>query len=89
VNFDTNNLLPLPAPVSVWQDKEDNSIINVQFNNVLDKASAEKVSNYLIPGVIITAAELTNSASNGVVKLKVQAGSITVTQNYKISIAGV
>lgn len=89
VNFDTNNLLPLPAPVSILQDKEDNSIINVQFNNMLDKASAEKINNYIIPGLIITAAELNNSTNSGVVKLKVQAGSIAVTQNYQISITGV
>lgn len=89
VSFSNNNLLPLPAPVSVQQDKEDNSIIYVQFNNILDKASAEKVSNYIIPGVIITAAELANTVNSGVVKLKIQAGSIAVTQNYQISITGV
>ncbi|WP_313128356.1 Ig-like domain-containing protein [Anaerocolumna sp.] len=89
VNFDTNNLLPLSAPVFVIQDKDDNSIINVQFSNILDKASAEKISNYSIPGVIITAAELTNYVNSGVVKLKIQAGSIAVSQNYQIGITGV
>lgn len=89
VSFSTNNLLPLPAPVSIAQEKDDNSIINVQFNNILDEASAEKVSNYLIPGVTITTAELTNSINSAVVKLRIQPGTITTTQNYQINISGV
>lgn len=89
VSFNTNNLLPLPAPVSVVQDKDDNSIINIQFNNLLDEESAKKVSNYSIPGVTITSAELISSINSAVVKLKIQPGSIQVTQNYLISIAGV
>lgn len=89
VSFNTNNLLPLPAPVSIAQDKDDNSIINVQFNNILDETSAEKVSNYLIPGVTITTAELMNSINSAVVKLRIQPGSIIATQNYQINISGV
>ncbi len=88
-HHNNNNLLPLPAPVSIVQDKDDNSIINIQFNNLLDEVSAKKVSNYSIPGVTITSAELTNSINSAIVKLKVQPGSIQATQNYLISIAGV
>lgn len=89
VSFNTNNVLPLPAPVSIVQDKDDNSIINIQFNNLLDEESAKKVSNYSIPGVTITTAEVTNSINSAVVKLKIQPGSVQVTQNYLISISGV
>jgi len=43
----------------------------------------------LIPGVTITTAELTNSINSAVVKLRIQPGTITTTQNYQINISGV
>ncbi|MDF2951982.1 MAG: hypothetical protein K0S18_1565, partial [Anaerocolumna sp.] len=89
VNFSVNNLLPLPAPVSVAQTTNDNNAITVQFNHMLDETTAENKSNYTIAGVVITSAELTNTITGGTVKLTLQPGSLQTTKTYTLTVAGV
>jgi hypothetical protein len=89
VNFSVNNLLPLPAPVSVTQAPNDNNVLLVQFNQKLDETTAENKSNYSISGAVIAAAELTNTTSGGTVKLTLQQGSLSATKTYTLTISGV
>lgn len=89
VDFTINTVNPLPAPVSITQSQTDNNVVLIQFNNPLDKATAENKANYSIAGVTIQSAELTNSSGRGVVKLTVKLGTIPVEGNYPVVISGI
>ncbi|MFU0826377.1 MAG: BIG2 domain-containing protein [Lachnoclostridium sp.] len=84
-----NPVNPLPAPVSVTQSQSDNNVVLIQFNNRLDKTTAEKKANYSISGVKIQSAELTNDSYGKVVKLTLNTGSIPADGNYSIVISGI
>ncbi|WP_310603748.1 Ig-like domain-containing protein [Anaerosporobacter sp.] len=79
----------LPAPVSILQAANDNSVINLVFENKLDVASATKASNYSFNnGVIVESATLTqNDKSKAVVQLRVSIASIITTAEYQLSIS--
>lgn len=82
---------PLPAPVSVFQAANDNSVINVVFENKLDVASATKASNYSFNnGVVVESATLTqNDPTKAVVQLRVSLASIIDTAEYNLTISNV
>lgn len=81
----------LPAPVSVSQASNDNSVINVVFGNKLDVASATKASNYTFNnGVVVESATLTqNDKEKAVVQLRVAIASIANTEQYELTIGNV
>jgi hypothetical protein len=89
-NF-TENSDELPPPYSVSQSPKNTSQICVEFSNKLDVASAQNISNYVIPGVVITSAQVTkNTTDNGAeVLLTVADGSIAASVERPITIAGV
>lgn len=88
VDFNYKTTTALPAPVAILQDPNNNNIISVIFNQNLDKATAETISNYVIDQVSILSAELSNTSSGAVVKLKVKDGSIALTRDYSVIIYG-
>lgn len=88
VDFTSNITTALPAPAAILQDPNNNSVISIIFNQNLDKVTAETVSNYIIDKVSITSAELNNTTSGAIVKLKIKAGSITQTKDYSVLVYG-
>ncbi len=90
VNFSENGVNPLPAPVQITQSQNDNDIVIIQFNVKLDKASAEKESNYSIAGAKIIDADLKNNNSgNAVVELTLDEDSVSANGNYLAKISGI
>jgi hypothetical protein len=89
VDFTFKTTTALPAPVAIIQDPNNNNMISIIFNQNIDKATAETVSNYMIDQATILSAELNNTSSGAVVKLKVKDGSIALTKDYSIIIYGV
>lgn len=89
VDFTRQVIQPLPAPLVILQDQNNNSFINIVFSQNLDKATAENISNYYITDVTILSAELINNQAGATVKLKVKEGSITSSNSYSIYISGV
>ncbi|WP_455714058.1 Ig-like domain-containing protein [Anaerosporobacter sp.] len=81
----------LPAPTSVTQATNDNSVIDVVFGNKLDVATATKASNYTFNnGVVVESATLTqNDKDKAVVQLKVSIASIASTGKYELTIGNV
>jgi hypothetical protein len=81
----------LPAPTSVSQASNDNSIINVVFGNKLDEATATKASNYTFNnGVVVESATLIqNDKEKAVVQLRVSLASIADTGRYELTIGNV
>lgn len=80
----------LPAPKSVTQSPVNPSLLYVVFADKVDETSAQAVGNYSIPGVTITKAEVTsNSSSGATITLTVQAGTITYSTVYPITIKNI
>ena len=81
----------LPAPDNIYQSPDNLSQIYIHFTNMVDKQSAETISNYSIAGVPIQAAELKINASDlgATVVLTVADGAITISTPRPITIAGV
>lgn len=81
----------LPGPYAIKQSDTNLSQIVLDFEYMLDIESAQTISNYSIPGVIITRVEVTKNTkdSGATVVLTVADGSITVTVARPISISGV
>lgn len=82
---------PLPAPVSIVQATNDNSVVNVIFEHKLDVASATKASNYVFNnGVIVESATLTqNDTTKAIVQLRLSVASIINTDQYELTISNV
>lgn len=80
----------LAAPKAVTQSPVNPSVIYVTFGDKVDETSAQNVSNYYIPGVTITKAELTTNTSAGAtITLTLAAGSIPYTTIYPITIRNI
>ncbi|HKL79329.1 MAG TPA: Ig-like domain-containing protein [Mobilitalea sp.] len=81
----------LPPPYPIMQSSTNLSQITVDFTYMVDVISAETVSNYSIPGVIISSAVVTdnNKSSGATVTLTVLEGSIDVTVDRPITISGI
>ncbi len=80
----------LPAPESIEQSSDDPNIIQVIFDNKIDKATAENKNNYTILGVSISKAELIeNNNSGATVQLTLKEGAISVTATYAVTIKGI
>lgn len=81
----------LPAPLSVTQAGNDNSVINVVFGNKVDVASATKASNYTFnKDVVVESATLVqNDKEKAVVELRVSLASIANTGTYELTIGNV
>jgi hypothetical protein len=80
----------LPAPKKIVQASDDASIVYVTFAAKLDETTAEDVDNYEISGADIISAELTdNTSSSATVELKLEAGSITETSKYNVTVKGI
>lgn len=88
VDFNYKTTTALPAPAAILQDPNNNNIISVIFNQNLDKVTAETISNYVIDKVTILSAELNNTSSGAVVKLKIKEGSIALAKDYSVIIYG-
>lgn len=86
----TDSELTLQAPL-IKQDPSNLDRIYLEFGVMLDRASAENVSNYSIPGVPILMAELNkNDPDTGAtVILTVATNAIAVSEEWPISIKGV
>lgn len=89
VDFTINGINPLPAPISITQSQSDNNVIMLQFNNKLDRASAENKANYAIAGVIINSAKVMDNSSDTSVMLSVKPGTIPANGNYLATISGI
>jgi hypothetical protein len=88
IGINSGDASELPAPISITQSATNLNEINIKFENKLDETSAETISNYSITGVTVQKAELTeNTTSSANVKLTV--GTISVTENWPITITGV
>ncbi|HKL99857.1 MAG TPA: hypothetical protein VJZ06_08120, partial [Mobilitalea sp.] len=83
--------LELPPPYPIMQSPTNLSEITVKFTYMVDVISAQTVSNYSIPGVIISSAEVTdnNKSSGAIVTLHVIEGSIDITVERPITISGI
>ncbi|WMJ89642.1 Ig-like domain-containing protein [Anaerocolumna sp. MB42-C2] len=80
----------LPAPASIEQSSEDPNIIYVNFDNKVDKITAENANNYSIKGAKISKAELVENNSTGAtVQLTLKTGSVTVTATFVVTIKGI
>ncbi|QHQ61161.1 hypothetical protein Ana3638_10580 [Anaerocolumna sedimenticola] len=80
----------LPAPESIEQSSDDPNVILVNFENKVDKATAEDEDNYSILGVKISKAELVENTSNGAtVELTLKEGAIEVSATYAVTIKGI
>lgn len=80
----------LPKPKAIVQSDEDASIIYVTFANQLEEDTAEDADNYHISGAEIISAELIDNTSGGAtVELTVEAGSITKSSKYTVTISGI
>lgn len=88
IDFTSKITNALPAPAAIIQDPNNNNVISVIFNQNLDKATAETITNYVIDQVTIVSAELNNTTSGAIVKLKIKEGSIALTKDYSILIYG-
>jgi len=89
VDFTINAINPLPAPAAIYQDPNNNNIVSVIFNQNIDKTTAETVSNYVINQATVLSAELSNTSSGSVVKLKLKEGSIALSKDYSLIIYGI
>ncbi len=89
-NTKGNSSSELPAPYEITQSDTNLSQISIQFANKLDKASAELVGNYTIPGVPVLSATLTRNTPDGAtVLLTVADGGIDATVERPVKISGV
>lgn len=81
----------LPGPYLVTQSATNPSLIYLEFNNMLDVASAQDVRNYSIPGVTILSAKLEKNTKveGSTVVLTVAEGSIDITLERPLVINGV
>jgi len=81
----------LPGPYLITQSTTNPSMIYLEFMDKLDAASAQTLSNYSIPGVIVISAVLTknNAVTGATVLLTVAEGTITATVQRPIIITGV
>ncbi|WP_167958616.1 Ig-like domain-containing protein [Anaerosporobacter faecicola] len=82
---------PLPAPISVVQSANDNSVVNVIFENKLDVTSATKASNYSFNnGVVVESATLTqNDKTKAVVQLRLGLATVVNSEEYQLTISNV
>lgn len=79
----------LPAPYQITQSTTNPNEIYIKFANKLDAASAETVSNYLIPGITVLKAELTENTTT-VATVKLTVSTISVNESaWPITISGV
>lgn len=83
--------LELPPPYSIMQSTINPSEIYIEFNDMLDVASATNKGNYSIPGVVITDVRLLKNTKDvgATVVLTVAPGSISMTLDWMIRINGV
>lgn len=82
----------LSPPYYVFQNEDNNSKITLKFRNKLDRASAEAVANYRIPGVIIINAELKENADDTGATVVLTLAENTIEYNnlsHKLTISGV
>lgn len=91
INNTTGVTAELPGPTTITQSATNPSLIYLNFAHKLDKPSAETISNYNIPGVTITKAELTNNATDtgATVVLTALDGTINISGLRPIIITGV
>jgi len=89
-NFDGANL-ELPGPYKIAQSDTNPSEIYLEFANMLDVASAQNVSNYIIPGVTILNAKVVKNTKNegATVVLTIADGSIEISLERPIKINGI
>lgn len=84
---------PLPAPALIQLDSETKNKVYVTFRSMIDKESAEKVSNYNIPGCTITSARvMVNDDTNrspAVVELTLAAPIKDLDIPYQVRISGI
>jgi hypothetical protein len=87
----TGSSSELPGPYAIVQSSTDLSEIHIKFHNKVDVESAQRTSNYSIPGVTILSAMVNdNTTDNGAtVVLTVKEGSIDVSVERPITITGV
>ncbi len=91
ISNSTTSSAALPEPYLIAQSASNLSQISIEFNVKLDKASAENLGNYVIPGVSILSAKLTNNAadSGATVLLTVADGAIDASVERPVRINGV
>ena len=81
----------LPQPVTVDQDLTNPSKIRLTFNNRLDIASAQNVSNYRVNGNIVPVSAIITGQTerNAVVELTFASASFTSSSLYTLTVSGV
>jgi len=90
INNDNGVSGELPGPSAIIQSATNFSQINLYFTNKLDLVSAQTATNYTIQGATVQLAQLTDNNQNGAtVLLTVADGSMDVTTERPIIIAGV
>jgi hypothetical protein len=80
----------LPAPKSVAQVTGNPNMIEVYFEQKVDEASSQNLSNYYITGVSLASAVLIDNNDTGArIRLTVQPGTITASTVYSVTIKGI
>ncbi len=77
------------APNSVSATARTNTIVRLTFNEALDKASAETVANYVIPGLTVSKAELKADSNGAMTIVDLTTSAQTVGSVYKVTVTGV
>ena len=90
LEVDVESTDKLAAPYEITQDSEDANKIYVKFASMLDKASAEKIQNYIINSTTPASATLIEQTENGAtVCLTLSSKAIQYTGTYPIQIKNI